>query len=92
MSRGKVLVHFDPHQFKIIDFDGNEKERAVYILVFQQGTYLREKVQKVCESFMGKIFPLPEEGQGGPQSFLRVMKECKEKIKNIFALIDVTKK
>ena len=41
---------------------------------------------------MGKIFPLPEDGQGGPQSFLRVMKEVKEKIKNIFGLIDVTKK
>ena len=46
----------------------------------------------MCESFMGKIFPLPEDGQGGPQSFLRVMKEVKEKIKNIFGLIDVTKK
>ena len=34
VSRGKVLVHFDPHHFKIINFDGQEKERAVYILVF----------------------------------------------------------
>ena len=41
---------------------------------------------------MGKIFPLPEEGQGGPHSFLKVMKEVKVKIKNIFGLIDTTKK
>ena len=40
---------------------------------------------------MGKIFALPEDGQGGPQSFLRVMKEVKEKIRNVFGLIDVTK-
>ena len=39
---------------------------------------------------MGKIFALPDEGQGGPKSFLRVMKEVKDKIKSTFSLIDVS--
>jgi len=41
---------------------------------------------------MGKIFALPNDGQGGPHEFLKVMKEVKDKIQNIFGLIDVTKK
>jgi len=41
---------------------------------------------------MGKIFALPEDGQGGPQSFLKIMKEVKDKIKGGFDLIAVTKK
>ena len=90
-SRGKVLTHFDQQLFKIEDHDGHTKERAVYILVFQQGVYLKDKIQRICESFLGKIFALPEDGQGGAKSFLRVMKEVKDKIKNTFNLIDVTK-
>ena len=50
-----------------MDFDGNEKERTVYVLVFQQGDYIKEKIQRVCESFMGKIFALPNDGQGSPE-------------------------
>ena len=33
-SRGKVLTHFDDQVFTIKDFDGGEKYRIVYILVF----------------------------------------------------------
>ena len=35
-SRGRVLVHFDEENFTIKDFEGQEKDRIVYILVFQQ--------------------------------------------------------
>jgi hypothetical protein len=50
-SRGKVLTHFDDHVFTIKDFDGGEKYRIVYILVFQSVGYLRDKIHKVCETF-----------------------------------------
>ena len=84
------MTYFDPHQFKIVDHDGTEKERAVYILVFKSGDFIKDKINRICESFMGKIFALPEDGQGGPKSFLRVMNEIKDKIKSTFSLIDIS--
>ena len=59
-SRGKVLCYFDPLNFKIKDVDGNEKIRVVYVLVFQEGDYLKDKVTKICDSFQAKAFILPE--------------------------------
>ena len=41
---------------------------------------------------MGKIFTLPEEGQGSPKSFLKLMKEIKDKIKSTFGLIELSEK
>ena len=79
-SRGRALCHFDESNFTIKDFDGVEKHRVVYVLVFQQVAFLRERVHKTCETFQGKIFSLPDDGASGPASFRRVMKDLKTKI------------
>ena len=86
-----MLCHFDDSIFTIKDFDGGERQRLVYILVFQSVSYLRDRINKVCETFQGKIFTLPDDGQSGPQPFRRVMKDLKSKIQSIFNLIDITK-
>ena len=65
-SRGRVLCYFDDSSFTIKDFEGTEKTRVVYILVFQQVSYLRDRIMRVCESFQGKVFHLPDDGQSGP--------------------------
>ena len=61
-SRGKVLTYFDQNSFTVKDYDGNEKTKTAYVLIFNEGRYIREKITRVCQSFQGKIFPLPEEG------------------------------
>ena len=38
----------------IIDFHGNKIHKTVYCLVFQDGPLIREKLTKICQSFMGQ--------------------------------------
>lgn len=80
-SRGKVLTYFDPDSFTLEDAEGNQIERKVYVLVFQAGDFLKERVHRICESFMAKTFQLPEDGHGGPQSFKNIIKEIKDKLR-----------
>ena len=61
-SRGKVLTRFHDQSFTIKDYDGLEKTKTVYVLVYQEGAQMKEKVTRVCQSFQGKIFTLPEDG------------------------------
>lgn len=72
-SRGKVLVRFHEQDFTLKDFDGGTKTRSVYVLIYQEGSYMHEVITKVCQSFQGKIFTLPEDGQNGPAPFRRMI-------------------
>ncbi len=36
-SRGKVLTRFHDQNFTLKDFDGVEKTKTVYVLVYQEG-------------------------------------------------------
>lgn len=35
------------------------KSKSVYIVVFQEGRQLREKIIRICDSFMGQRFDVP---------------------------------
>lgn len=35
------------------------KTRAVYLIVFQEGRVMRNKLTKICESFMARMVDLP---------------------------------
>ena len=89
-SRGKVLTRFHEQDFTIKDFDGNTKTKTVYVLVYQEGGYMRDKIMRVCNTFQGKIFTLPEDGQGGPGPFRRMIRELKDKVTTIHNLIELT--
>ena len=52
---------------------------------------MKDKITRVCNTFQGKIFNLPEDGQAGPQPFMRMIQELKGKVTNMRNLIDVTK-
>lgn len=51
-----MLTFFDADEFTLKDYEGVDRHRTVYVLVFQQGSYLRDRVMRICESFLGKIF------------------------------------
>ncbi len=76
-SRGKVLCYFDPLNFKLRDFDGNERSRVVYVLVFQQGDFIKDKVERICDTFKGIQCPLPGEGSAGSEEFASAMLDLK---------------
>lgn len=43
----------------------SDSPKVVYLLVFDRsGGYLRETVNKICNSFSPKVYNLPEELQG----------------------------
>lgn len=48
ISRGKVLTRFHEQSFILKDFDGIEKTKTVFVLVFQEGAHLRDKITRVC--------------------------------------------
>jgi vacuolar-type H+-ATPase subunit I/STV1 len=39
--------------------DGTLHHKSVYIVVFQEGRQLREKIIRICDSFLGQRFDLP---------------------------------
>lgn len=47
---------------EFIDQDdyGQKVLRSVYIIVFWDGSVIREKLQKICDSFDGERYELPE--------------------------------
>jgi len=34
-------------------------QKVVYMVVFQDGPMIRDRIQKVCDSFMGSRFEIP---------------------------------
>jgi hypothetical protein len=56
ITRGKALTHFLP-------FDQDGQRKAVYMVVYQDGAIIRDRVQKICDSFMGTRFEIPQLGE-----------------------------
>lgn len=54
MTKGKSYIYTEQFQ------DEDEDEiKEVYIVTFQDGNVMRDKIRRLCESFTGKIFDLP---------------------------------
>ena len=56
VTRGKALVHFSA------PFTQDRVQRVVYLVVFQDGNVLRDRVNKVCDSFMGSRYEFQDLG------------------------------
>ena len=50
-SRGKVLSYFEEIGENLKDFQGKNLIKSVYVLVFEEGTHMKEKIAKICDSF-----------------------------------------
>jgi hypothetical protein len=53
ITRGKALTHFSE------PFLQDKVQKVVYMVVFQEGQMIRDRVQKICDSFMGSRFEIP---------------------------------
>lgn len=50
ITRGKALTYFSE------PFTQDKQEKLVYLVVFQDGQMLKDRIQKICDSFMGSRF------------------------------------
>lgn len=62
-TRGKALTYFYDMPLdnsKPLDLSKlPPKQRSVYVVVFQDGRQIRDRIIKVCDSFMGQRFDVP---------------------------------
>ncbi len=58
-TRGKALTTF--RDFEEVEDQNHKKgvRKTVYIVVFQEGQQLRDRILRICDSFMGQRFDLP---------------------------------
>lgn len=72
ITRGKALTHFSE------DFVQEKKQKVVYMVVYQDGAVIRDRVQKICDSFMGSRFEIPNLGDPLFSELSRVRSQIKE--------------
>ena len=60
-TRGKALTFFSDFktESKVVAGQKTLRDKSVYIVVFQEGRQMREKIMRICDSFMGQRFEIP---------------------------------
>ena len=59
-SRGIAYTQFFDLKEKIYDYYGNQLDMSVFFIYFPQNfSYLRDKLQKVCDSFQVERLEIP---------------------------------
>jgi vacuolar-type H+-ATPase subunit I/STV1 len=56
-TKGKSYLQTHQYNSELNDHVRNRK--SVYIIVYQDGAQMREKIEKICDSFSGQRFQLP---------------------------------
>lgn len=79
-TKGQALALFR-------DFDSEKNKKAVYLVVYQEGSLIGERVRKICDSFLGQRFEVP------PLSKIKKEFEIETlKIESSEALLETTEK
>ena len=63
-TRGNALTYFDDFNQPIKDYYGTPTQKSVYVVIFQEGGSIRDKIIKICDSFLGERFDIPPGGIG----------------------------
>jgi vacuolar-type H+-ATPase subunit I/STV1 len=61
-TKGKSYMYIQEYDDKTA-----VKKRSVYIIVFWDGDHIRDRIQKICDSFSGQRFELPDLKEIQPQ-------------------------
>jgi V-type H+-transporting ATPase subunit a len=64
VTRGKAYSYFHdlvPEDNEIKDYTGaiDKKLRSIFVIVFQDGGFMRTKINKVCDSFLANSVEIP---------------------------------
>ena len=58
-TRGNALTYFQDFEKPIVDFYGNTVMKSVYVLMFPDGEAIKEKLNRLCDSFLGEKYEIP---------------------------------
>jgi len=58
-TRGKALTFFQDYKQLSKAGRAPQKDKSVYIVVFQEGRQIRERITRICDSFLGQRFEVP---------------------------------
>ena len=61
-TRGKALTYLrDLEEQGFQDYSGKSEKRlrSVYVIVFSDGPHIRDRLTKICDSFLGNTFEIP---------------------------------
>lgn len=61
VSRGNALVSYKDIERPFKNSEGKFELKSVYFIVFEEGEVIRDKIGRVCDSFLGKRFDMPLE-------------------------------
>ena len=61
-TRGNALCYFENFKAPIRDYYGNMTQKSVYVVIFQEGGSIRDKIIRICDSFLGERFDIPSGG------------------------------
>jgi len=56
-TRGKSYMYISAYEDQA---DVGNARRSVYIIVFQNGPTIKEKIERICDSFPGQRYEIPE--------------------------------
>lgn len=73
-TRGNAMVYFKPFKNPIIDYVGRRYMKSTYIVIFQDGEFIRDRIIRICDSFMGERFDIPS------TNFAESLKEVEKKV------------
>lgn len=86
VTRGNAIVTFKEFTKPVIDYFGKRQMKTVYVIIFQEGEFIREKIIRICDSFMGQRFEIPYGG------FTGKLRELELKIRDAKKLFSVNSK
>lgn len=75
-TRGNAIVCFREFTKPIVDYTGKKSMKSVYIVIFQEGEFIRDRIIRICDSFMGTRYEIPYGG------FTDKLQELEKKIRD----------
>ena len=58
-TKGNALTYMREFSFPIVEYNGRKSWKAMYVILFQEGEYMRKKITSICESFIDHRFEVP---------------------------------
>lgn len=53
------------------------------MLLYQSESILKDKIERICDNFQCKRFPLPQDGNAGPEEFGTTLFQLKTQIMKV---------
>lgn len=84
-TRGNAMVCFREFTKPITDYFGKQYMKTVYIIIFQDGEFIRDRICRICDSFMGDRYEIPDSG------FTDKLQDLEKKIRDAKKILTSTR-